>query len=527
MESSASPLPIVVQLGFSGSRQLYDPAHHPEVDAGDFHAAVHDYLRQRLASLPATLGLSPRHFLCSISQAAIGADTLFTRACADLGLPQRIFLPQHRDEYLAAAGRSGPDFSADQRTAARELLELGHIIQLRVVSGAADREDRFRDAQLEIARVSDLVLCLVRADGSGRPGGTRELIELADKRGCPLLIIAVSVANGGPSFEENWLNRGNFIPPQLPEDVDHAELPATADRPLPGVTDYCRALKALGSRQADWQRQLFRTVAATILGSHLLATFCAVLAMKLHHPVALPVLLGSELVLLAIGFGVHQYLHRSHACGVWAVSRTVAEIGRSVSAMGAAHVYLEHLFHLPFPAGFRPLLRTLSVLHLRSTRDLPAATWQERRDAYLDQRLVDGSKGGQISYHTRALARSRRSLGIAHGVFLTMSLAAFVATSVKLAIAGHHHESAEAVLGSLAILLPVLAVAALSLAAAFDLEARVHTSGEILAFLKRQRHLLHHAASERECERLLLETESRLLGENANWFSRRSFTGIA
>jgi len=79
----------------------------------------------------------------------------------------------------------------------------------------------------------------------------------------------------------------------------------------------------------------------------------------------------------------------------------------------------------------------------------------------------------------------------------------------------------------LTILLPVLAVAALSLAAAFDLEARRHTFKEMHEFLERQTRHLTEAASEREFAKLLLETESRLLGETVNWFSRRSFTGVA
>ena len=47
-----------------------------------------------------------------------------------------------------------------------------------------------------------------------------------------------------------------------------------------------------------------------------------------------------------------------------------------------------------------------------------------------------------------------------------------------------------------------------------------------LRFLKRQRPLLEQAASVGEFDGLLLETETTLLGETANWFSRRSNTGV-
>jgi hypothetical protein len=73
----------------------------------------------------------------------------------------------------------------------------------------------------------------------------------------------------------------------------------------------------------------------------------------------------------------------------------------------------------------------------------------------------------------------------------------------------------------------VLAAAALSLAAAHDLEAQEHTYHETSEFLERQKQYLEDARSERDFAALVLETESQVLGETATWFSRRSFTGVA
>lgn len=70
------------------------------------------------------------------------------------------------------------------------------------------------------------------------------------------------------------------------------------------------------------------------------------------------------------------------------------------------------------------------------------------------------------------------------------------------------------------------AVGGLSWAAVLDSEARVETFGETLDFLKRQRPFLEQATSAAEFDRLLLETETILLGETTNWFSRRSNTGL-
>ena len=54
-----------------------------------------------------------------------------------------------------------------------------------------------------------------------------------------------------------------------------------------------------------------------------------------------------------------------------------------------------------------------------------------------------------------------------------------------------------------------------------------HGSTEMLDFLTEQKHLLRHATSEGEFNRLLIETESRMLGETVNWYARRSVVGVS
>jgi hypothetical protein len=82
-------------------------------------------------------------------------------------------------------------------------------------------------------------------------------------------------------------------------------------------------------------------------------------------------------------------------------------------------------------------------------------------------------------------------------------------------------------LGSAAILLPVVAVAALSLAASLDLEARASTYRELLDYLVKHCRLLEQAASDREFAELATEAETRLLGETVTWYFRRSYTSVA
>ncbi len=81
--------------------------------------------------------------------------------------------------------------------------------------------------------------------------------------------------------------------------------------------------------------------------------------------------------------------------------------------------------------------------------------------------------------------------------------------------------------GLAAILLPLVAVGALSLAAAFDLEARHHTFGDTCAFLAMQAERIAQATTFRELAGLVSETEAHLLGETVTWYARRSFLSVS
>jgi hypothetical protein len=231
-------------------------------------------------------------------------------------------------------------------------------------------------------------------------------------------------------------------------------------------------------------------------------------------------------------------LHRTRRLERWAITRLAAEVARSVSAVGRFHLHLEYLFTLPMPMSLRPLLETINVLHLRSTRQWAHETWQggvdKKRDAYVHKRLTSPELKAQIPYNEETHKTSGLRLTVARWTFTGASLTAFLATLIKLVCACRwldlDHETEDglkAVMGVLAVVLPVVAVAALSLASAFDLEARHTNSGELLEFLPVQRSLLEIASSTREYSRLLIDTENRLLGETVTWYARRSFLGVS
>lgn len=549
--SSPPRLPLVLSVGFAGSRHLLDEvSDRSEDEVQRYEDQVTQYLQEVLEQLPGTLGLPEheklQHFFCSISQLAIGADQCFTRACQQLGIPQRLFLPLPWDAYSTDTGSDGTsDFSPAQKVAAAALVDSPHIIQQRIISHTDNRRARFEDVNLEIVSASDVIISLVRAEADAKPGGTKGLIDLAIKRGKPVLEITVAYDNGNPVFNQQWQQPykdehgiwkshavsklSAFQAPTLPHELEKIPLLAAQGKPLP-VSAYAQALKQYGSSESAKHQRLFKYAALIIIGTHLLATVAAVIAMK-DIGTAVKVILGIELVFLAFGFGVHQYLHRSHATLHWAFSRLAAELARSVLAIGRRHVYLGYLFDLPFPHSLRPVLRSLNTLHLHSTRPQPQDQWTDIRDEYIQTRLDDPVKG-QLPFYSKKAQEAASQLKLAQRTFLFCSIGAFTVSLTKLLVKCHcmdflPYTSTSTLCGALAVILPVLAVGALSLAAAFDLEARAHTFEDMRTFLLAQKQLLLSATSEKEYDKLLLETESRLLGETVNWFSRRSFTGVA
>ncbi|MCB9897514.1 MAG: hypothetical protein H6825_05890 [Planctomycetes bacterium] len=523
MKTPATSAPLVVQVGFAGSRVLFDPS-MPEAERSSLEHDLEEWLVQCLEQLPERLGLGAQQFVCGISSLAKGGDTLFTSACGRLGIPQRLFLPQSREEFLSAAEDGRHDFDDDDRRAAEALFDAPHVIQERVASSALDRRDRFEDVNLELVRVSDVLICLVRAGAQGSRGGTLEVIAQARNRHRPVLVATVDVVEGRLTVDEQWHWNApagapqQFVAPSLPDELAGLAIPGDAGH-LPDIDTFLGALKTFTDARAISRKLNFRRAALVIVGTHVGATLLATLALKLK----LPMLLGIELVLLASGLGYHTYLHRARAVGVWALTRLVSEVARSAQAV-TWHMPLAHLFAPLQPVRLRSLLHTINVLHLGSRREL-GPDWDTARREYIEQRLA--GKKGQIPYYEGKCKDATRSLRLAHRAFMGFSFLAIVATTAKLVLMHGELESVVHSLGVAAVLLPVAAVAGLSFAASLDTEASAHVYGDMAAYAREQARLLAAADSKREFESLVLETESSLVGEPSIWFWRRSFTGVA
>lgn len=603
----APTFPCVVQVGFAGSRQLFDPPAPNAQMAEQWETQVQQQVETALQQLRKDLNLKDHHFLCGISQIACGADFVFTRACQAQKISndfhQRIFLPQQVEDYLSAVNlHSVSDFTSAQQNEARHLLASDHVIQQHVVSLSPNRTERFKETNAEILRFSDVVICLLRDNAKSKSGGTEEFLDRAKKSGIPVLEIRILIKDRNPDCQNFWHNKGqSYRPPEIPKSVAQIPLPADVELFPRGKEDWGTLRKPF-SEHARQKQKFFTKAAAWIIGTHIFATICATGALALHHnddlspkkdmnaaeisalvprsgthwdsdnPVAkegfhkaepvkddllkdkavkdelakaeltkaelvkdkpvkddpyvtklIVILLSAEILALIAGFGMHLRLHHSKAAWIWASSRLVAELLRSIQALHPRHVYLEHLFHLSLPDRFRAFLRTLNVQYLCSTHLYDSHSWTQHQVDYQTHRIRN-----QIStYYSLRLKKETFKKKIYEIIFYLSAGAAMLATIGKLLWKSELLQFSGVFaflpswLGPLAIILPMLGVAGLSWAAALDYEARVETFREAHDFLQTQEGIIGRADTAAEYDRLLLETETVLLGEVTNWFSRR------
>ncbi|HET9978726.1 MAG TPA: hypothetical protein VFQ20_14905 [Burkholderiaceae bacterium] len=534
-DSVAPTLPIVVQIGFAGSRFLFAPQRLAPDEERALQAELRDALVGRLAELPGHLGLAPQHVMCGVSQLAIGADAVFTEACGALGLPQRVLLPQPLAAFLAAGDAGDPDFTPAEQDAARALLAGAHIAELRVASDAEDRIAQFEDTNLALLDESDAVVCLLRAGALGRPGGTRDLIERAAQAGKPVLLLEVSMDGGRPrlspwSMPEAARLRTQFRAPGMPAEVAGLAWPPAAGGALPDAKAYIDAVRRFASARTQRVSGGFRRAAITIIALHVAATLLATLAGKAAAAGWIAALLAIELACLGVGLGIHQRLHRSASVRAWATTRLLAEVLRSMRSVAATAVAIDYPRRLALPAHFAPLLRTADILHGLQARRADPGDWAAQRARYVDERLTGAQ--GQLGWFERAAAAASQRWVLAQRLFWIFSATAFAATAAKLAaVLGWLPAALQPTVSSwgglLAIVLPVVAVGCLSWAAAADLEARAKTYADMHAFLGRQVDALRGAASARDFARAVRETELGLLAETLGWFARRMWKGVA
>ena len=517
-------IPLVVHIGFSGSRQLFVDSNNQI----EFLGQLESCLRDALQTIPDKFKLN-NNFLCGASQLAVGADTLFTKVCQETNIPQRVFLPQHFDEFLNAVGSRGSDFSGPEKEQAIQLSQSDHIIEQCVVSSSNDRTSRFEQTNLEILKTSDVVVCLLRKDATESLAGTVGMLERAKRRKVPVLEMRVSIQDGIATTENSWHNTEHFQTPTLPSQFDNLEVvPFDSYDGLPEPAEYCTPLKEFASAEAAWYSKWFHRAAIIIILTHVAATIVATIGLLAHssdhghheggHGYAFPII---ELALLLVGLGFHFYLHWRHIGKSWAYVRLIAETNRSVSAVSKVRCGLEYLFRLPLPSELKSVFRTINVIQLNATKAVADEDWETCRNDYLKKRIDN-----QLAFYDKRYRKAEMWRKFSGLMFTCFSIASVLIIFSNI-LANGMRENIPTWVAGLGIIFPVIAVAAMSLSAAADLEARSETFRSTASYLRAQRPKFEEAMSMNELSQLVLETEERLLGETANWFSRRSYLGVA
>ncbi|MEM7457449.1 MAG: hypothetical protein AAF456_24160, partial [Planctomycetota bacterium] len=583
MAANTSPtaIPLILQIGFSGSRQLF-AGDISDSERDRLFAEVESRLAKTIKSIPDSLGVS-EPMLCGIAQIAIGADTLFANACEKAGVPLRIFLPQHRDEFLSAVGSKGPDFDDDQKKEANRILDSENVIQIYMASGDHDRSGRFEETNLRIIQAADVSICLMRKDAEGTVAGSVGFLERAIKHDRPVLQIVVDEVDGKLTMEETWFNKELFVAPTIPKELSGLnEISFESDHGLPSSLEYIAPLKDYASAQAKKFSSRFNFSAGWILFTHVIATIVALAGLVFfsghghEHESGSPavasvelspsdqetaeqtdgsdgpddadennaeennneraseddagtadpasastdnpdseqeeqedvsdtsedeadqtesnsadlnphyILWGLELLFIAFGLSFHVWLHWTHISEKWAFVRLIAETNRSVKSISGLPAELEYLFRLQLPDELRPLFKTLNVLHLNSSRAADF-DWHSRKEQYMTERVEKQLKF--YSEKSDSVATRRRVAGWVFTIFSSLAALLLISNFICEFQGIQFTQN----LGALGILFPVIAVAAMSLAAAHDLDARFETYRSTAGFLKKQKPLIENA----------------------------------
>lgn len=488
--SESSDLPLFHVVGFSGHRQLADPA----ATARAVAAALQE-LRQ------ATQGE-----WIALSSVAEGADTIFVTQARALGLSWHAILPLPAAEFAR-------DFAADAWAGARALLDTAEHV--RVIMENGSREDAYLDAGMETVNGSDVLLAIWDGQPARGKGGTAQVINYARALERPLLLVdATTHEIRRENFEklrrtDAALLRLNRLPGGP---VDDRANPFRAPAAIAGFQQKCDRAATRGAPH-------FRRLIVTTVLLHVAATLVAAAALAFGwHQLLLPwfkflCLIGALAVALVLRR--HQHSHDS-----WVRCRLAAEFCRSSLATWGLPRAAPLFEGLDLP-GVRGLTRALHVLHSRAAAGQTPQV-EEFKQVYLERRIDD-----QLAYYRR---QEGRALPLFRRLKTGFWLATWLAVACTLAYAATHTAGGEApeavttiVFYFLPIALPVVAASLISLISINDLQRRVARYREMQVMLAENRQQVLFAQTWNSVEQVVLRTERALLQEVLEWHSLTSF----
>lgn len=490
-KATPSQLPLFHVVGFTGHRQLADPAGAAQAIQAALRQLGQDFPGQWLA----------------LSSVAAGSDQLFVREARALGLAWHAILPLPRAEFAK-------DFTAgDWAEVERLLAQAEHV---RVLGEKRSRDEGYLDGGIETVDDCDVLLALWDGQPARGKGGTADVVAYARELGRPLLLIdPVTCA----------VTRENF------DRIKSADAHFAALNRLAGVTGgwasnpFAAPAEVLAfqhkcDRAATHGAPQFRRLIVLTVLLHVVATLVAAGALAFDlHLIALP---WVKLLCLLGALGVALVLRHHHLHHNWVRCRLAAEFCRSALATWGLP-RATPLFHDIDLTGMRELTRTLHILHSRDAR-ARSVTLEEFRTIYLRERIDD-----QLAYYRRQesrawplLKRLRLGFGIATVLAIVCTAAYAISHTFHLEWLGTRGE--QLIFAFLPITLPVVAAALISFVSINDLQRRVARYREMRTILTEGRTQLAYAPTWHTLERTVLRIERALLQEVLEWHSITSFS---
>jgi hypothetical protein len=540
-----------VHLGFAGARDLFPGIGDPQRRV-KFAEELTRQVTQKLSQLRAhpRLPLHEGHFFVGVMQIGSGGEGVLADACDSNGIALRVFLPQARDEFLAARSPRAPfddDFSPAQREKAQQRLQRASVLQERVVTTASERTARFADTTAAILREADIAVILQpkHRDGLGKPGRTNEFAEHALRCGKPLYALTFWIDENQKLhvYDELRYPRDlNWAPPRLPAVVP---LPALAldDLAERVAADCGQQAQACNEQCAQASKAVVRTHIACVAAATVLLILVNLFRNGITGASAW-LLLPATLLPLAAGIFLSRRTLSANATSAlrrrWTDLHLAAELARSVLTFaptdgdrdpavppfaGQRHGF-EFLMTAPLPDDLRPLAQTLAVAHWRRLRDQRRPSdWQEARDRYRRERLEHATTGQlavyrtkfeQVQRHLREVNRQCAWLGAFAAVIVAATL---ILPTPAVHIAG----TIAAAFALLAVLVPAAALALQAQRCVFKHRLRALACAELLEHLQRLSLQLQRAPNESDFLALQAETETRLLAATLDWYRWRRY----
>jgi len=488
-ETKASQLPLFHVVGFSGHRQLTNPA----AVAGALTAALEGLRRDA------------RGEWVALSSVATGGDQLFVAQARALGLSWHAILPLPKAEFTK-------DFSPDEwATVEGTLSKAEHI---RVITENGSREDAYLDCGMETVNGCDVLVAVWDGDPARGKGGTADVVEYARSLGTPLIII-------DPETRETRRENFTLFQATDPSLAYLNRLPVASggwgENPFK-APDHIFAFQQKADYAASHGAPQFRRLIVSTVMLHVIATIIASagLAFDLHFA-ALP---WVKLLCLFSALAVALVLRHHHSHHNWVRCRLAAEFCRSALATWGLPRAAPLFQDLDLP-GVGGLTRSLHILHSRSA-SLQPVPMADFKSIYLAKRIDD-----QLAYYhrqeNRALPQhSRLKTGFWVATILALISTGFYAVCFSVgAVVPNWVETV--VFYFLPIALPVVAAAFISLISINDLQRRVARYREMRAMLEDSRKQVAYCQTWNSLERIVLKTERALLQEVLEWHSITSF----